>query len=89
MPYKDPEQRREAGRRWYAAHREQVIAEVAERKRRLYSGVCKNCGGPTLGGTKQRIPEWCGKPECRSMQLRVRYWGENPPPRTQPGRTDQ
>lgn len=81
MPTKDPEKRREQARRWYAAHREQVIAEVAERKRRLYSGVCRNCGGPTVGATKKKIPEWCNKPECASMHRRVLHWGEDPPPR--------
>jgi hypothetical protein len=68
MPRKDKEARLAYQRAWYAKHREQVIAEVAERKRRLYSGVCRNCGGPTVGMTKKNIPEWCAKPACAAEQ---------------------
>jgi hypothetical protein len=89
MPYRNKEDKLAAQRRWYAANREKVIAKVAERKRTLYAGVCRNCGGPTMGSTKNNIPEWCGKPQCRSMQLRVRYWGPDPPPRANDGNTNK
>jgi hypothetical protein len=68
MPYKHYEDKLAAQRRWYAAHREQVIASVAARKRSLYAGTCRSCGGPTVGNSKLQVPEWCGKPECRRAQ---------------------
>ena len=75
MPIKDREKRLAYQREWYAAHRDQVIAEVKARKRRLYSGVCRNCGGPTVGNSKNSIPEWCAKPSCASAQ---RKWIAQP-----------
>ena len=68
MPFADPERKREYAREWYSrpGNRERTIAKVANRKHTLYAGVCKNCGGPTVGSSRNDIPEWCGKPECRS-----------------------
>ena len=68
MPFKDREEKLAYQRAWYAKNREKVIAKVAERKRTLYAGVCRNCGGPTMGSTKNKIPEWCSKPACRAAQ---------------------
>jgi len=70
MPRKDREAKLAYQREWYAIHREQVIAKVALRKRTLYGGVCRNCGGPTQGPTKGKAAEWCSKPECASAQRR-------------------
>jgi len=72
MPRKDRERRLAYQREWYAVHHEQVIAKVAHRKRTLYGGVCCNCGGPTMGDTKGKTHQWCGKPECASAQRRAR-----------------
>lgn len=74
MPYKDYDEKLAAQRRWYAIpeNRERTIAKVAERKRKAYGGICKNCGGPTTGESKNHIREWCGKPECRSAQMKAR-----------------
>jgi hypothetical protein len=68
MPFKDREARREYQRQWYTRHREQVIADVAKRKHTLYAGICRNCGGPTVGNSKNHIPEWCAKRECARAQ---------------------
>lgn len=73
MPYRDPEQRRAYARDWYAAHRERVIAAVAHRKRTLYAGVCRVCGGPTVGSSKNKIPVYCKKPGCASTQRKARH----------------
>lgn len=70
MPFKDREVKLAYQRKWYAEHRERVIAKVNERKRTVYAGTCKNCGGPTIGNSKNDRPEFCGKPECRSAQRR-------------------
>lgn len=73
MPFADPEQKREYARKWYARpeNRQRVIENVAKRKHSLYAGTCNNCGGPTVGSSKKDIPEWCGKPECRSAQRKA------------------
>lgn len=71
MPYKNYQKALAAQRRWYAANNEKVIASVKARKHTLYAGVCRNCGGPTSGGTKKKIPEFCAKPECHAAQLRM------------------
>jgi len=68
MAYKNREDQRAASRRHYAAHREQVIAKVAERRHTAYAGVCRNCGGPTVGQAKNSIPEWCAKSACAAEQ---------------------
>jgi len=68
MPLKDREARLAYQREWYAAHRERVIGKVARRKHTAYAGVCRNCGGPTVGNSKNHIPEWCSKPACASLQ---------------------
>lgn len=68
MPFKDRETKLAYQRAWYAAHRERVIAKVAERKRTLYAGVCRHCGGPTVGSSKNKAPEWCSKQECAAAQ---------------------
>ena len=70
MPRKNPEEKLAYAREWYARpeNRKRVIAAVMKRKRTTYAGVCRNCGGPTVGQSKNNIPEWCGKPECRSAQ---------------------
>lgn len=70
MPLKDPEKRRAYMREWYARpeNRQRTIAKVMRRKRTAYSGVCLNCGGPTVGQSPKNIPEWCGKPACRRAQ---------------------
>lgn len=70
MPIKDPDRRRQYYREWYAKpeNRQRTIDAVAQRKRTSYAGVCRNCGGPTVGSSKNKIPEWCGKPGCRSAQ---------------------
>jgi hypothetical protein len=72
MPLKDYEKKLAYQRAWYRNHREIVIAKVAERKRTLYGGVCRNCGGPTVGESKKQIREWCSKPECRSAQMKAK-----------------
>jgi len=74
MPYKSIEDRRAASRRHYWSHREEVIAKVAARKHSDYAGVCRNCGGPTVGVSKNDIPEWCAKPQCKSMQRQPWLW---------------
>lgn len=73
MPFADPDRKREYAREWYArpGNRERTIEKVAKRKHTLYAGVCRNCGGPTVGSSKNNIPEWCGKPECRSAQRKA------------------
>ena len=71
MPYKDYQAKLASQRRHYASHREQVIANVARRKRTAYAGVCLNCGGPTMGSSKNDIPEWCAKPDCARAQRKV------------------
>jgi hypothetical protein len=71
MPFKDREQKLAYQRQWYAAHREQVIEAVTHRRRTDYAGVCRNCGGPTVGQSKNNRPEWCGKPACASAQRKV------------------
>ena len=71
MPRKDREAQNAYQRAWYAAHRERVIAKVAARKHTLYAGVCRNCGGPTVGSSKNDIPEWCSKPQCASAQRQI------------------
>lgn len=71
MPYKDREKRLAYQRKWYAEHRERVIAKVTARKHTAYAGVCRNCGGPTVGSSKNDIPEWCAKPQCASAQRQI------------------
>lgn len=52
MPVKDPEQRRQIAKRWYAKHRETHINKVSERKKRLREELnaykttlkCVECG---------------------------------------------
>jgi L-lactate utilization protein LutB len=52
MPVKDPEQRRQIAKRWYAKHRETHINRVTERKKRLREELneykktlkCVDCG---------------------------------------------
>lgn len=73
MPYRDLEERRAYARTWYASHRERVIAQVALRKRTLYAGVCKVCGGPTVGSSKNKIPVYCKKPACASAQRKAKH----------------
>jgi hypothetical protein len=68
MPLKDREARLAYQRAWYAAHADRVKKKVSDRKHALYSGVCRNCGGPTVGNSKNDIPEWCSKPACASLQ---------------------
>jgi len=68
MPRKNREERLAYQRAWYAAHAERVKASVAHRKRTLYAGTCRNCGGPTVGNTKGKAPEWCAKPACARAQ---------------------
>lgn len=70
MPYKSKEARLAAQREHYRRHREQVIAKVKERKHTKYAGVCKYCGAPTVGSSKNNIPEFCAKPECRSKHYK-------------------
>lgn len=74
MPRKDLEERRAYMREWYARpeNRPRVIAKVAARKRDQYAGVCRNCGGPTVGSSLNDIPEFCSKTECKSVQRRKR-----------------
>lgn len=76
MPHKDPEKRRAYMREWYARpeNRKRVIAKVAARKHTDYAGTCVNCGGPTVGESKQRIPDYCSKPACASAQRKEDYW---------------
>lgn len=73
MPFADPEQKRAYAREWYARpeNRHRVIAAVAKRKHTAYAGVCRNCGGPTVGTSKRDIPEWCSKTECKSAQRKL------------------
>jgi hypothetical protein len=80
MPLKNRDAYRAYMREWYARpeNRRRVIAKVAARKKRDYTGTCKNCGGPTFGTCKADIPEYCSKPECRSVQMRI-YWGTYSP----------
>ena len=75
MPYKNREDKLRYQREWYARHRERVIAKVAERKHTTYAGVCRNCGGPTVGQSPNDRPEYCSKPECASVQRRGRFFG--------------
>ena len=72
MPFKDYERKLAYQREWYARNRRRVIAAVAQRRRTAYAGVCRNCGGPTVGSSKNSIPEWCGKPACASAQRKGR-----------------
>ena len=65
MPRKDPVERLAYQRQWYAANSARVIAKVAKRKRTLYAGICKNCGGPTTGQSKNKASRYCAKPECK------------------------
>jgi len=61
-------------REWYAReeNRKRVIAKNAARKHNEYAGVCVNCGGPTVGRSKDDAPSYCAKPECASAQRRKR-----------------
>lgn len=68
MPFKDPDEKRAYQRRWYATHSERVIASVTKRKHTLYAGVCVNCGGPTVGQSKNDRPDYCAKPLCARIQ---------------------
>lgn len=68
MPFSNPDDKNRAAREWYARNRALVIARVAHRKRTMYAGECVNCGGPTVGQSPKEIPEFCGKPACRSAQ---------------------
>jgi hypothetical protein len=86
MSSEDIERRRAAGRRHYRNHREEVIAKVTLRKHTEYGGVCRNCGGPTVGESNKRR-EWCAKPECASVQrqylnrkgaMSEHRWAHNP-----------
>lgn len=70
MPYKDKEKKLACQRRHYRNHREEVIAKVAHRKHTDYAGVCVNCGGPTVGNSKNDVPRFCAKPACASAQRR-------------------
>jgi hypothetical protein len=70
LPYKDPKARNAYQRKWYADNRKRVIGWVADRKHTAYAGVCINCGGPTIGQTKNDAPRYCHKQECRKAQWR-------------------
>lgn len=73
MPLKDREARLAYQREWYSrpGNRELTIKKVGDYKKRALRGVCKNCGGPTQGMSYATIPEWCGKPECKSAHYRT------------------
>jgi hypothetical protein len=68
VPLKDSQAKNAYQRKWYAAHRERVIAKVAKRKRESYAGVCLNCGGPTIGQSPGKAARYCKKTECRKEQ---------------------
>lgn len=68
MPAKDKEARLAYQREWYAKNNKRVIAKVNARKWKEYGGVCKNCGGPTIGETKGKAADYCGKPACSRAQ---------------------
>jgi len=72
MPFRDYERKLAYQRQWYAAHRTETIAKIKHRQRTEYAGVCRNCGGPTVGQSKHDRPEWCAKPACASAQRRKR-----------------
>ena len=87
MPRKDKEGKLAYQREWYAKHSKRVIDKVAAYKKRELRGVCRNCGGPTVGMQKNRIPEWCAKPECASVHrqymnrkgaMSEHRWAHNP-----------
>lgn len=73
MPLKDKEEKLAYQRRWYAAHRERVIAKVRKRRRAHYTGVCRNCGRKTFGDRPKKIPEYCHRPACASAQRAGRW----------------
>lgn len=75
MPLKDPEAKRAYQRAWYAKNNKRVIAKVAHRKKTDYAGVCRNCGGPTVGTSKGKAPEYCAKRACKAAQRRG-LWGK-------------
>lgn len=72
MPYKDPAVRKARqktySRNHYERNRKQIIAATSERKHGQYAGVCVNCGGPTVGNSKNDVPRFCSKPGCASVQ---------------------
>ena len=70
MPRKDYQAKLAYQREWYARNSKRVIAKVSERKKNVYGGTCRNCGGPTIGQSKGQAAEYCGKPECKSAQRR-------------------
>lgn len=72
MPYKDKAKKLASQRKHYRNHRKQVIEAVAYRKHTMYAGECRNCGGPTVGQTKQHRPEWCSKTECRKAMWKAK-----------------
>jgi hypothetical protein len=73
LPSKDIEVRRATARRFYARNREKVIAAVKARKHDQYAGVCRFCGGPTVGNSGPgSAPDSCGK--CRSQARKGRLF---------------
>ena len=70
MPLKDRDAKNAYQRAWYAKNAERVKAKTALRKHTDYAGVCRNCGGPTVGYGPDYAPEWCSKPACASAQRR-------------------
>jgi hypothetical protein len=71
VPFKNKDDKLAYQRKWYAAHRQRVIKKVHDRKWGLYGGTCKNCGAPTMGESKGKTSEYCGKPDCKSAQHRA------------------
>jgi len=73
MPRKDREERLAYQREWYAKNSAKVKGWVSTRKHVDYAGVCRNCGGPTVGVSGPgSASEWCGKPACKSAQHKER-----------------
>jgi hypothetical protein len=72
MPFKDYETKLAYQRKWYADHRERVIAKVRKRRRAHYTGVCRNCGRKTFGDRPKKIPVYCARPACASVQRSLR-----------------
>lgn len=72
MPKKfaNAEERRAYSREIYRRHREEVIARTKFRKYNQYSGICLNCGGVTTGDGPGLASEYCGKPGCKSVQMK-------------------
>lgn len=68
VPHKDRDKQLAYQREWYKKNAQRVKAKVMRRRRTEYAGKCRVCGDPTVGLSKNSVPEYCGKPACKSAQ---------------------